>query len=248
MTQLDTLTLRVMDPVAQARFYTDVLGMSDLGDGRIGYGDGQMGLRFLKAAQPYAPAKSDLYWKIALSVPDIGLAYEQLQAAGVDCSAPRQFRDVGFLASFQDPEGFSVELLDHHFQGARPADWPVDPDQLGGGAHLSLLTLRCADIAALETQIHATGMIALSVQPVTPFGFTLYFYGRPDDPPPNADLHAIENRPWTYQRPYTVLEVQHVHELGAVTLSGNTAAGYGGATLCGTDGQAIPDLGCEPAS
>lgn len=234
MIKLDTLTMRVTNPEAQRQFYCDVLGMSEWGDGRVGYAEQETALRFVKGDGAYRPQPSDLYWKIALSVPNIELAYAQLQKAGVACSEPNQFGDVGYLAKVEDPEGFAVELIDHWFKGNRP-DTPYDERLLGGGAHLSLVTLRSADIATLEPGILSWGMIPLSVQPVVSRGFTLYFYAFTDERPPNPDLEAIENRTWLYQRPYTVLEIQHVHRLEAETLPAQTACGYGGLTIRSAD-------------
>lgn len=232
MAFIETLTLRAQNPDAQRRFYCDVLGMTELPDGRVRYAETEMAIQFEQARAPYVAERSDLYWKIALSVPDIELAQQQLLAAGVACSTPAQFRDVGYLAKFMDPEGFVIELIDHHFEGARPGTWDApDPKKLGGGAHLSLLTLRCADIAAVEPGVLNWGMVPLSVQPVTPFGFTLYFYAATQERPPNADLTAVENRTWVYQCPYTVLEIQHVHELEAPTQPTPDAAGYAGVSI-----------------
>ncbi len=230
MTKLDTLTLRVKDPEAQKRFCRTVMGMSDQGDGRIGYSDRETAIRFAAADAPYAPAPTDLYWKIAVSVPDIELACAQLKALGVSCTVPKQFRDVGFLAKFVDPEGFTVELIDHWFEGERPA-LEIDRSVLGGGAHLSLVTLRTADIAGIEADLLAWGMTPLSVQRVNPHGFTLYFYAFTDETPPDPDLEAVENRTWVYRRPYSVLEIQHVHALDAETNPAEGAGGYAGLSI-----------------
>ncbi|MEM8814143.1 MAG: VOC family protein [Pseudomonadota bacterium] len=230
MAKLDTLTLRVKDPDAQKRFYRTVMGMSDQGDGRVGYSDRETAIRFVAADEPYVPGPTDLYWKIAVSVPDIELACAQLGARGVSCTSPRQFRDVGFLAKFADPEGFTVELIDHWFEGQRP-DLDIDRSLLGGGAHLSLVTLRTADIADVEADILEWGMTPLSVQPVHPNGFTLYFYTFTDETPPDPDLEAVENRTWVYRRPYSVLEIQHVHALDAETHPAAGAGGYAGLTI-----------------
>ncbi len=117
MPKFETLILYVANPEAQREFYCSILGMTDQGDGRIGYSPDEVSLKFLKANTSYAPQPSDLYWKIALSVPDIDLACEQLNKRGVSCSKPDQFRDIGYLAHFQDPESFTVELIDHWFKG-----------------------------------------------------------------------------------------------------------------------------------
>ncbi|MEM7177879.1 MAG: VOC family protein [Pseudomonadota bacterium] len=225
MAKLETLTLRARDPEAQRRFYCDVLGMHDQGDGRVGYSASEVALRFVQAQAPHDPRPTDLYWKIAVSVPNIDLAVAQLEACGVTPSPPRQFRDVGYLAKVTDPEGFVIELIDHWFQGERP-DQPHDETRLGGGAHLSLITLRTADIGAIEPDLLSRGMSPLSVQPVEPYGFTLYFYAFTDEAPPDPDLTAIANRPWVYQRPYSVLEIQHVHALAAETSPAEGAGGY----------------------
>lgn len=234
MAQFETVTLRVIDPDALRTFYCDVLGMSDQGDGRVGFSAQEASLKFVKAKTPYAPEPSDLYWKIALSVPNIELAHAQLHERGVACSEPTQFRDVGYLAKFQDPEGFTVELLDHWFKGDRPDD-VLDETLLGGGAHLSLITLRTADIAAVEPDILRWGAKPLSVQPVCPFGFTLYFYAFTDETPPNSDdLTAIENRAWVYRRPYSVLELQHVPAMTCEGTADGESGGYAGVTIGST--------------
>lgn len=241
MAKLDRLTLRVKDPDAQRKFYCDILGMSDLGNGRVGYSGAEVALDFVKSDLPYHPLPSDLYWKIAISVPNIELAASQLAARGVQVTEPVQFRDVGFLAKATDPEGFVIELIDHHFAGERPAG-DVDETLLGGGPHLSLITLRTGDIASLEPDILAWGMKPLSVQSVAPFGFTLYFYGFTDECPPNPDLEAIENRCWTYQRPYSVLEIQHVHGLEAPTFADDGHGGFVDLAISGADGA----IRCDP--
>lgn len=248
MAHIETLTLRVSDPAAQVAFYRDMFGMSDLGAGRVGYSGAEAAIQFEQAQTPYAPQGSDLYWKIALSVPDIELAVAQLRARGVPCSDPRQFRDVGYLAHAADPEGFGIELLDHHFQGQRPAGLVLDETRLGGGAHLSLITLRCGNIADVEPALLRQGMSPLSVQDVSAFGFTLYFYAFTDERPPKPELSAVENRSWIYRRPYTVLEIQHVHDLDAETHPQPGAAGYGGVVLAeAPDFKPLPRLGLMPA-
>jgi predicted enzyme related to lactoylglutathione lyase len=230
MPKLDTLELRVKNPQRQKAFYRRVFGMSEQGSNRLGYGFRELAIRFLQGNEAYMPQPSDLFWKITISVPNIELAYEQLKAKGVAVEEPSQFRDVGYLAQAYDPEGFNVEIIEHWFKGHRPRS-TTDPRLLGGGPHISLLTLRAADILALQPEILRAGMRPLSVQPVEPYGFTLYFYAFTDEAPPNPHLEAIENRTWVYQRPYTVLELQHVATLNSETEPANLAAGYVGAQL-----------------
>ncbi|CUH53576.1 VOC family protein [Shimia marina] len=230
MAHLDTLTLRVSNPDAQRCFYRDVFGMSESDNGTLSYSAQDVSLSFEQAQHPYAPQDSDLFWKIAIAVPNIDLAVSQLRAAGVECTTPKQFRDVGYLAKAMDPEGFPVELIDHHFKGNRPTR-PYDESLLGGGPHINLVTLRTSDITAIQPDILSWGLPLLSIQDVTPFGFTLYFYGSTQASPPNADPTAVENRPWLYQRPETLLEIQHVPALERETVPQVGAAGYAGLTI-----------------
>ncbi len=248
MTMLKLLTLRVSDPAGQKRFYCDVLGMRDRGAGCVGYHEKQVALRFVPAQTPYTPHASDLYWKIAISVPNIELACTQLRKAGVTCSDPRQFEDVGYLAHFSDPEGFAIELIDHAFRGER-RNIAGDPNLLGGGASLNLVTLRTADIDAVEPTLLGWGMRKLSVQPLPSYGFTLYFYAFTKDHPPNDTLTAIANRTWVYRRSYTLLELQHVGALRQETVPPDGAGGFEGLTCASTTPfPPLPRLGINWAA
>ena len=219
-----------MRPDSQQFFYRRVLGMSSQDNGGLGYSDREMSLILTQSETPYRPQPSDLYWKIAISVPNIELAYQQLVTRGAQVSEPHQFRDVGYLAHVTDPEGFTVELIEHWFQGDRPSE-ALDDTLLGGGPHISLLTLRTADIVSVERDLLEAGMTPPGVQPVEPYGFTLYFYRFTDETPPQPDLTAIEDRTWLYRRPYTVLEIQHVYGLVAETHPLERAGGFAGASV-----------------
>ncbi|WP_300035698.1 VOC family protein [uncultured Roseobacter sp.] len=240
MPRIDQITLRCRDPQAQQRFYVDVLGMVGRNDGTIGYRDEEAGLVFELAEKPYQPSNQDVYWKIALAVPNIELACDQLHRKGVQVGAARQFQDIGYLAHFQDPEGFTIELIEHWFKGNRP-DQQHDTARLGGGATLNLLTLRTHDIAAIHKSCLDWGMTPLSVQHVHGFGFTLYFYAFTDEHRPNPDLTAVENREWLYQRPYTVLEIQEMEEAPQMHPTPDGAAGYAGAKFAGMVRELLPN-------
>lgn len=227
--KIAAIRLRCQSPEGQARFYRDVLGMRDRDDGTIGYGDQEAGLIFEQAEHPYEPTQNDLYWKIAISVPDLDLAHRQLAAKGIAVDSPRQVLQIAYLAHVHDPEGFTIELLDHRFKGDRP-DLDLDSSRLGGGPHLSLLTLRTGDIASSEKACLGWGMKPLMRADIPEFGFNLHFYAFTNEDPPSPDLHAIENRPWTYQRPYTVLELQSV-EGREIAKTREGASGYVGADV-----------------
>lgn len=213
MKRLSGLQLRVPDPAKLAAFYTDVMGMQVFQQGdvwRLGYPGQDADLIFVSVPASeswrYKSAPTDRYWKIGICLPDLDMACAQLRAAGVEVSAPRQFLDIGYMAHMHDPAGFVIELLQHDFVGKHSQGDHSEP--LGGGAHIGQITLRAGDIAA-ELQ-RFDDMALLSVQDVADYGFDLYFLAYTDEVPPNADLRAVENRPWLWRRPYTTLEFQHV--------------------------------------
>ena len=209
--RLEALVLRVADVDAQVAFYIDRLGMSRVGERQVRYDAAGAAIEFQQATiiGGSAPTPDDRYWKVGITLPNVDLAAAQLRASGIEVSAPEQFRDVGYLCHLQDPEGFTIELLQHDF-GAPPRGLG-DPDApLGGGARLGQITLRVVDLeAALACYRDRLGMRLLSVQPVEEHGFTLYFLAFTDEQPPDPELTAVANRPWLWRRSYTCLELQH---------------------------------------
>ncbi len=202
--------------------------MQHFGTHTVGYGGkGQARLVFAQCDSPYLHSQTDLYWKIAISVRDVDLACRQLARMGVKNDGARQFRDIGYVAHIVDPQGFKIELIQHVFEG-EISPLSVNPTLLGGGPAINLLTLRASEIVPVQELCEELGMTQLCVQPVAPYDFTLHFYGFTDERPPNADLQAVENRSWLYQRPYTVLEIQHLHAVDHVGSVATVNAGYAG--------------------
>lgn len=216
VSRITGIALSVRDPERLATFYCGVLGMSrqTLGDDiAVGYGGqgGALILRRSKSQERYQHEKTDRYWKIAITLPDLDVAYAQLVQKGVSVTQPHQFREVAYMAHLADPEGYVVELIQHTFGGA---DRSLTGDlnlPLGGGAQVGLITLRTTDIERdLRVCQHDLGMSYLSRQAITDLGFDLYFVAFTDEHPPSDDVNAIQNREWLWQRPYTTLEFQHV--------------------------------------
>lgn len=159
----------------------------------------------------YLPSAKDGYWKIGVTLSDVDLARRRLHSNGVSVSRPHQFLDIGYLCHLADPDGYCIELLQHDFaQNHRPSP-PQHEYKLGSAPTLGQITLRIKDPAAsLRFYGELLGMRLLSRQVVAPHRFTLYFLACTDEKPPHADLDAVENREWLWQRPYTMLELQHV--------------------------------------
>ena len=216
MPRLSGIRLSVSNPAELANFYVDYLGMTATQDGekwRVGYPGSDADLIFLPGGAPYSHSRSDDYWKIGITLPNVDIAHAQLNAAGIDVSTPNQFRDIGYMCHLSDPAGFQIELLQHDFAPNRPMSAGDARLPLGGGAVIGQVTLRSGENVTLPAPYADLGLRRLSVQPVRDLGFTLHFWAFTSDAPPNPDLEALENREWLWRRPYTTLEIQSVDGL-----------------------------------
>lgn len=237
MSKLDRLTFRVPDAKACQAFYIKMLGMSILKSPTMimGYTPSGLNICFHEESAPCSMRRStshDAYWKIGITVKNLDRAVEFLNRQAVTVSKPTQFLDIGYLCHLQDPAGCSIELLQHGFQGDEQEIVGDDRHPIGGQATLAHVTLRSNKEIFPKIQEWCTEtlrMQLLSVQPVKPFNFTLYFYGWPndeDEPMPQPDdLEAVENRPWLWARPYGILEIQHRNEMGNLRVTGDHEAG-----------------------
>ncbi|CTQ52198.1 glyoxalase I [Roseibium album] len=213
--RISSLTLRVSNPDRLAAFYCDVLGMQ-LVDGYGGQAVSYTGqgaaliLSPCDGPETYQHDPSDRYWKIAITLPDLDIAYAQLQARGIEVTQPNQFRDIAYMSHMTDPEGHVIELIQHNFLGNPLTKQGDRTLSLGGGANIGLITLRTSDI---ETDLSfcrdELGMRYLSRQDVPDLNFCLYFLGFSQEATPVPNVDAVENREWLWQRPYTVLEFQY---------------------------------------
>jgi catechol 2,3-dioxygenase-like lactoylglutathione lyase family enzyme len=239
--EFSSVVLRAQSPERLARFYTSILGMTEqvTDDARHLSYVGKDALLVLKQAEAIdasCDSPGDRYWKIGITLPDVDIAYQQLSVAGVEVSRPHQFQDIGYMCHLTDPEGFSIELLQHYFDTNRPPGYGNADLPLGGGARIGQVTLRTTDIAAdLAFYRDQLGMKLLSVQPVETHGFTLYFLALTNEAPPAEDLKAVENREWLWQRPYTTLEFQHLERSDEpVVLEKSGCPGFEGIVVSGS--------------
>lgn len=213
-TRLSSLTLNGSNPEQLSEFYCDVLGMNRLDNEGVAMGYGGQGAALALTSSTdtaqYQHRPNDRYWKIAITLPDLDLACQQLAARGVQASRPSQFRDIGYMSHLTDPEGHIIELIQHSFADS-PRTGDGDPAlPLGGGAQFGLITLRTSDIdAELSFCRETLGMRYLCRQTASDIGFDLYFLASTQENPPDPDPNAFVNREWLYRRPYTVLEFQH---------------------------------------
>lgn len=243
--KLDRVILNVRSPEALAAFYKVHLGMQArrLADGILLHFNGEdagIELRQASAGGSYRHRREDRYWKIGITLPNVDIAVEQLGKAGIPVSEPNQFGEIGYMAHLADPEGFSIELLQHRFEKNRRSDDGDPTKPLGGGARIGQITFRTADLeGALAVYRDRLGMRLLSIQPVPDYGFSLYFLACTDETPPNPDLEAVANREWLWQRPYTTLEFQVFDDREKpFALPEPNATGFAGIVLSGSDAVA----------
>lgn len=226
-------TMRVPSLEGLVEFYSGILGMRTVQDDAqtcafaLGPDCAQLIFRVADVTA-FESQPNDFYWKIGLTVRDLDAAVEHLRSQGLDVPTARQFRDIGYMTKISDPSGFPIELLQQGFAG--------NPLPLGGGhpigtqATFAHITLRVTDLAP-STQFfgEALGMRLMSIQPVPEYGFCLYFYAWSDEMLPDSDLEAVANREWLWQRPYTLIELQHLLSPdAAVRKVGPSTAGFEG--------------------
>lgn len=236
---ISAVLLNAENPRILADFYVSHLGMAvtaietqhDKERLFLGFGGqgAQLALGAASGDHHYTYRDTNPFWKIGITLPDVTAAYQQLRRSDIEVSEPAQFRDIGFMCHLSDPEGFQIELLQHTFEdqpGAAIGDLSLP---LGGGAQLGQVTLRVTDIdAALSYYCDKIGMRVLSIQPVSSLNFTLYFLAFTDETPPDDGLESVSNRPWLWQRPYTILELQHLHARPVIDSRPHNGAGFEG--------------------
>ncbi|AUI85959.1 bleomycin resistance protein [Vibrio azureus] len=186
-------------------FYKNILGMTPTEHGWR-FDNPGASLSFTDIGQTYQPKAQDLFWKIGITVVNLDLACQWLQQQGYFVTQPAQFRDIGYLAHLSDPNGMTIELLQTTFSGSTPPTELSHP--IASGATVAHISVRCHDKQQMLSWCQQQGLKLKSIQPVTDYGFTLYFFSWIDESLPNADLTAVENREWLWQRPYTLLEFQ----------------------------------------
>lgn len=152
-TKISRVVLRAKSPENVARWYVDHLGMSMHEDEQavvLSYPGEDANVQICRADSPsitYEQKKSDYYWKIGITVPNVDLAYEKLRSEDVLVSVPHQFEDIGYMCHLTTPEGFTVELLEHTFEGNRSEN-AGDKKSPFSEARVGMVTLRSVPFAS----------------------------------------------------------------------------------------------------
>lgn len=157
---------------------------------------------------------NDFYWKIGITVQNLDIAVSHLKQNNIDVTEPKQFRDIGYMSKISDPNGFIIELLQKDFENKHLA--PPTGHPIGDQSTFAHITLRVTDIDSSRNFFeNELGMRLMSVQPVEPYGFSLYFYSWSNEELPNPNLQSVNNREWLWKRPYTLIELQHLESAEA---------------------------------
>ena len=234
--QLSHHVLAITDPDSSLDFYTSTVGMT-LVASRVCGGRSHYFLGFVASDEadnpvpPYPACLLELvfdpacreidnqgrdgvlpgYWKIALSVADLELARQSLLRRGVRVSEAVQVPDVAYLCHFDDPDGYCIELIQHRMRTNHQAEAPDDRYALATPTCFSLITVRVRDPEqSIEFYRRELGLRLVSRQQLAERGFTLYFLSADRETPPSDDIDDIDMREWLWQRPYALLELQHI--------------------------------------
>ncbi len=99
---------------AMATFYRDVIGLEPRSDrdGSINFDWGSMRLTIARHSDVNGPSRDPLRTMVNLAVEDIAATYERLSSAGVAFSRPPEQEPWGgWIATFNDPDGNTVQLM-----------------------------------------------------------------------------------------------------------------------------------------
>ncbi len=217
-------SLRVADVARSTEFYQTCLGMTLVSEYQ------QQGqycrlLGYVRSTESAPPTLLELietkdfkclpglvpagYWKIAISVADVDIARLCLTEKGINVTPAHQVPNVAYLCHLNDPDGYCIELIQHYFEANHCPQLRNDQYPLGSEAVFSLITYRVKNPEVSVAFYQQLEMRLLSRQDIDFAGFTLYFLGYSEEILPDADICAVGNREWLWQRPYTLIELQH---------------------------------------
>ena len=97
-----------------ARFYRDILDMAPISqrDGFMAFQFGELRLTITNHSEVKGEAKDPLRIMVNLAVDDIHSAYQRLLGKGVEfLREPEKERWGGYVATFKDPDGNVLQLL-----------------------------------------------------------------------------------------------------------------------------------------
>ena len=210
MIQLDELLLWSVEPAHSDRFLEEVMPHVASPPALPGLARLRHRFRAASTEGDELPSGQDGFWKYSVFADSIDALRRDAIAAGQEVTEPVQFLDIGYLCHLHEPGGNEIELLQRRFVpplAETSADGHVGPPTLG------LITLRVSaaapTIALLRDGLGMTHLATMEVGDGDADGFRLEFLAWTDDEPPSRDPTDVANREWLYQRPFTIIELQH---------------------------------------
>ena len=193
-----------------------------------------------RAGHPTGMRQLTATGKSASPCPNVDIAHAQLSAKPGSGSAPRiSSSDIGYMCHFRDPEGFGIELLQHHFEGNRPPNAGDPTLPLGGNARawarspcapaISRPRVTKCDRAGSAPLVHSAGH-RLRLHPLFLGLFRL-------TTPPDSDPRGRREPRMALETPYTTLEFQHVEGLKP-----SCGGGYAGLEIDGETTDAFKGI------
>ena len=163
-------------------FYTNTLGLSVVKQGldycELSLGEQCANILLIEKKSPtltHCPEPS-AYWKIGITVNDLDLAYHNLRKAGIKCSTPSQFLDIGYLLHLQDPDGHTIELLQTSFKHEAEKQEISGASLLNQPAVLAHISLRSSLIEkSLIYYQENLGMTLQATMDASPYRFLCTF-------------------------------------------------------------------------
>merc|ERR1712228_248440 len=77
--------------------------------------DANLEFHFDENFKQIASNQNDAYWKIGIVAPDIDELRQSLLSQNIAVGKASQFLDIGYLCHLSDPNGQTIELLQHTF-------------------------------------------------------------------------------------------------------------------------------------
>lgn len=215
--------LQISEPKASLDFYLNKLGMLLISQYEIdnkhhyflSFSDKQDACLELVFAHDTVfsvqsqPSLTEGYWKYSIAVPNLRLAREHLISQGINIGSPFEVKNIAYLCHFTDPDGYCIELIQHYFTNNSRKRLSSSSSFQECLPTLNLSTLRVKQIDESLAFYTKLGMRLVSRQKVAGRNMHLYFLSFNMESPPSSDIDSLRVREWLWQRPYTLLELQH---------------------------------------
>ncbi|XQW84826.1 VOC family protein [Thalassotalea piscium] len=159
------------------------------------------------------PSLTEGYWKYSIAVPNLVLAREHLILQGINIGSPFAVKNIAYLCHFTDPDGYCIELIQHYLTNNNRKILSRSTSFQECQPTFNLSTLRVKQIDKSLAFYKKLGMSLVSRQKVESRNMHLYFLSFNKESPPSSNIDSVSIREWLWQRPYTLLELQHTDDI-----------------------------------